>query len=351
MPGFAVTLSVSIIAFAPPAEGTLFVSGYASNNVHRYDAVTGAFLGTLDTSGGIAGPLGLAMGADGLLYVASENTDQVLRFDPQTGDFIDEFIGPASGLTEPAGLTFGPDRNGDLINDLYVSSFNGDSVLVFNALSGASLGTFVTSGSGGLNGPDAGMTFGSDGDLYVPSFWSNRVLRYNGATGAFVETVVSPGACGMNWPRTIVFDPVDDDMLVTCEATDRVSRYFDAGCSILVFGIPEPTGMVMDSAGYLYVASLANDAVNRYVAATGAPQGTPVTSGAGGLDLPTFILLVEDPIPCVGDVDDDGTVGLQDLLALLAAWGPCPGCAADLDDDGMVSANDLLVLLSAWGPC
>ncbi len=26
-----------------------------------------------------------------------------------------------------------------------------------------------------------------------------------------------------------------------------------------------------------------------------------------------------------GDLDDDGTVGITDLLMLLSAWGPCPG--------------------------
>jgi len=54
--------------------------------------------------------------------------------------------------------------------------------------------------------------------------------------------------------------------------------------------------------------------------------------------------------PCFGDLDDDGTVGTADLLALLGAWGD-PGGPADVDGDGMVGTADLLALLAAWGPC
>ena len=55
--------------------------------------------------------------------------------------------------------------------------------------------------------------------------------------------------------------------------------------------------------------------------------------------------------PCPADLDNDGFVGITDLLALLAAWGPCPDCNADLDGDDQVGITDLLALLAAWGPC
>ena len=59
-------------------------------------------------------------------------------------------------------------------------------------------------------------------------------------------------------------------------------------------------------------------------------------------------------LPCPGDLDDDGTIGVSDLLALLAAWGPCAnqkGCPEDLDDNSVVGLSDLLTLLANWGPC
>ncbi len=51
------------------------------------------------------------------------------------------------------------------------------------------------------------------------------------------------------------------------------------------------------------------------------------------------------------DLTCDGLVHLDDFAALLGAWGPCkPGpCMADLDDDGSIGIVDLLLLLAHWG--
>lgn len=54
---------------------------------------------------------------------------------------------------------------------------------------------------------------------------------------------------------------------------------------------------------------------------------------------------------CPADFCGCGTVGATDLLALLVAWGPCPGCEEDLDCNGTVGATDLLTVLASWGPC
>ena len=56
-------------------------------------------------------------------------------------------------------------------------------------------------------------------------------------------------------------------------------------------------------------------------------------------------------IPLDGDLDGDGSVGVSDLLILLASWGPCADCddcAADLNGDCSVGTSDLLILLSNW---
>ena len=53
-----------------------------------------------------------------------------------------------------------------------------------------------------------------------------------------------------------------------------------------------------------------------------------------------------------GDLDGDGTVGVGDLLILLAGWGPCDdcaGCRADIDGDCSVGVADLVILLINWG--
>ena len=52
------------------------------------------------------------------------------------------------------------------------------------------------------------------------------------------------------------------------------------------------------------------------------------------------------PWDCGGD--NDGNVGINDFLALLAQWGG-PG-ACDFDG-GNVGINDFLELLANWGAC
>jgi hypothetical protein len=55
--------------------------------------------------------------------------------------------------------------------------------------------------------------------------------------------------------------------------------------------------------------------------------------------------------PCPWDLDIDGLVGTNDLLALLAQWGTDPGGPPDFDGDGNVGITDFLELLANWGPC
>lgn len=50
-----------------------------------------------------------------------------------------------------------------------------------------------------------------------------------------------------------------------------------------------------------------------------------------------------------GDLNGDGVVEVNDLLILIAGWGPCSGeCPADLSGDGVVNVSDILLLLSFW---
>jgi hypothetical protein len=48
------------------------------------------------------------------------------------------------------------------------------------------------------------------------------------------------------------------------------------------------------------------------------------------------------------DVNCDGVVDTEDLLAVISAWGPCDGCPEDTNDDGVVATEDLLAVLAQW---
>ena len=65
-----------------------------------------------------------------------------------------------------------------------------------------------------------------------------------------------------------------------------------------------------------------------------------------------FSVSAETParVPCPGDLLEPFGVGVEDLLALMDSWAATDS-SADLDHDGQVGANDLLILLANWGPC
>jgi hypothetical protein len=297
-----------VLATAPLAlaDDHLLVSGFDSDSVTRYAATTGAPLGAL-AAAGQDGVLGLAVGLDGQLYVCSEATDEVLRFDAASGAFLGKFIwdDPATvpddtgGLDGPSGIVFGPDEHA------YVCSFANDSVIEYDGRSGAFVRVLVASGTGGLNGPDAGLAFGPDGNLYVPSFFNDRVKRFAISNGAFLNNFIGPPA-GLSRPRTVVF-PGDGFVYVTSEGNDRVIQC-DAITGAFVRnlvsddpltpadetgGLDGPTGLAFGFDGRVLVASLLTDAVLRYDAASGAFLDVLVPAGSGA-DAPTFLLLRPD---------------------------------------------------------
>jgi len=53
---------------------------------------------------------------------------------------------------------------------------------------------------------------------------------------------------------------------------------------------------------------------------------------------------------CQGDIDEDGTVDVADILIVIANWGDSGG-PADLNNDGTVDVADILILIAAWGDC
>jgi predicted outer membrane repeat protein len=58
---------------------------------------------------------------------------------------------------------------------------------------------------------------------------------------------------------------------------------------------------------------------------------------------------VECPSDCIGDLDGNGEVGVDDILNVLAAYQQ--NADGDCDGDGDTDVDDLLLLISAWGPC
>ena len=332
----------------PVSGQDLLVSGRFNHSVIRYDGQTGEFMEVFAEGGGLINAIGMDFGPDGHLYVASGDIPLVNRYDGHTGKFIDSFViddpktkdDETGGLAGARGLVFGADGH------LYVSSGISDQVLRYDGSTGQFIDIFAH--GGGLDGP-IGLVFGSDGELYVASALTDMVVRYDGTTGDFIDQFVGAGDGGLNNPTGLLFGP-DGHLYVGSAVTNQVLRYDErSGDFIDVFASGEmsvPIGIIFGPDGDFYVASFQTDAVLKYDGISG--DFLEVFATGGGLDGSHFILFG----PIIGDLDGDGTVGISDLLILLASWGSCDecdNCPADLNDDCTVGVADLLILLANWG--
>lgn len=97
-----------------------------------------------------------------------------------------------------------------------------------------------------------------------------------------------------------------------------------------------------DIGNYLYYNQLIEDCNDNDTA-----DGCDIAFGSSDDDNGNGI---PDECECFADVNGDGTVGVVDLLALLAAWN-LTGVPEDINNDGIVNVLDLLELLSVWGSC
>ena len=74
-------------------------------------------------------------------------------------------------------------------------------------------------------------------------------------------------------------------------------------------------------------------------------EGSIVEAAVDGVELTWYDC---EPPTVPEDINGDGAVDVLDLLAVLAAWGPCPGCPEDINGDDVVDVLDLLAVLGAW---
>jgi len=337
-----------------PTPRDLLVASFGESEFHRYDGVSGGFIGNFIPPGanGISGPIDMQIGPDGAVYI-NDDFDRVLRYNRITGAFLGVFITQGSGgLVDGRGMAFGPDGN------LYITSTGNNRVLRYNGTTGAPMGVFgqAISPSAPMSSPNR-LDFGPDGNLYVTQL-NNTVLKFS-AAGAFLGTFVSAGSGGLNGPGSLAFGQ-DGHLYIGSTITDAILRYNGAtGAFMGLFvpagtgGLDGPTDLAFGQDGNLYSTSLLTQRVLRFNGATGAFMGTFAPTNTNGMSAPFAILFVDGPTQTPGDVNNNSAVDGADLGLLLLDWGPCPegvgACPADFDCSGDVNGADLGILLLNWG--
>jgi len=176
--------------------------------------------------------------------------------------------------------------------DLFVSSPATDAVKRYDWQTGAYLGDFVASGTGGLEHPTA-IGFGPDGHLYVGSGPNSQILRYDGATGAYIDEFIGPSHF-QGGPSDLVFR--DDKLYVS--QWNPVSPFnggvlvFDASTGAfietLVSDVTRSSSLALDEEGSVFLSEFGTSQVHRY-SSTGellmTYAGPGEISGAMGVGL------------------------------------------------------------------
>jgi hypothetical protein len=314
-------------------DGRLYVSGYGTDNIMRFNADgTGAAVFVAGGSGGLNGVAGIAFGPDGHLYAASGLSNQILRFNGSTGAFIDVFAS-GGGMNNPNSLAFGADGS------LYVASYNTTSIVRFDGSTGASLGTFASNAA--INGAEE-MVFGPDGHLYLASRAGNAVVRFDDGSGAYLGVFAS--TAGMSSVSGIAFGP-DGHLYVADWGSDRVRRFDGSSGAFMATVI---SGSLSDPQ---YLNFVAQQQV-RVLAANAAPvvvtAGTPLAYSEN--QAPTAI----DATLTVSDADSATLTGAtvsisanfaagQDVLAFtdqLGITGSWNAATGELTLTGSASVAD-----------
>ena len=196
----------------------------------------------------------------------------------------------------------GGDMNADGTPDIYITDFSANRAHVFSGTDGSLLRTFTGTGGFGIGRFVGDINGDGHEDLILASWVHN--------------------AGGTQAGRAEIFDG----------ATGNVLETFTHNVPFAQFGF-DANGMGdVDGDGKTdYLITAAND--------SGGTGKAYLIAGNIGPATP-------------GDINDDGVVGLADLLILLADWGPCADCddcPSDLNDDCTVGVADLLILLANWG--
>gem|GEM_PF-2867165 len=336
----------SAVAFPTTAPaGDMLVADCVGHSIHRYDIdgnYVGEFVPALATS--LRFPHSMIWGPDGNgdgiedVYVAGLQSNAIHRYDGVTGEPIGDGVFSRRGqIVAPVDLDWGPDRNGDGVADLYVlNNVNRKRLVWVDGVTGARGGVLIFDNTARYTIAEF-MTFGPDTtadgtpEIYMTTGASNTIYKFDGASGAFIENF-SRRQAGYLTGRDLLFHT--DGRLYVCNGAGNGIVSVDAttGRDGLAF-VPSGSGGLANPHGIIFGHDANGDGIeDLYVA---GQQSITVTRYDG---------LTGEYIDMPVSPNEGGITAAASILFM-----PDPPCTGDIDRDGGVGLSDLAVVLSNFG--
>ena len=360
---------------AVDSAGNLYIADSGHNRIRRVSngvITTVAGIGTCCFSGDngppssaqVYGPKGVAVDSAGSLYIADSLNNRIRKVSngvttTVAGNGTQGFSGdngPATSaqLNSPAGVAV------DSAGNLYIADTWNNLI---RKVSGGVITTLAGNGAFGFSGDNGpatsaqlanpvGVAVDSDGDLYLADNWNHRVRKVSHGVITTVAGNAAMGFSGDNGPAASaqLVDPegvaVDSagNLYIADGGGNRIRKVSSGVISTVAgngtYGLGsdhgpaasaqlwDPTGVVVDSAGNLYIADTGNSCVRKVsngVISTVAGNGTSGFSGDNGPA--TSAQLVPEGVA----VDSAGNVYIADsynnrirLLTPAAGTGQAP---------------------------
>ena len=132
----------------------------------------------------------------------------------------------------------------------------------------------------------------------------------------------------------------NDDIVVSIRTNSSMGYAGEYSVDILVNGevqqTIEPSGTTSYSLDY-YVTNLNLESQSKFITLRTTKESFVCLTNPVWLQHTMF-----------GDLDGNASIGLGDILNIIANWGNCANCLSDLNQDGTVNTADLLQLISIW---
>lgn len=318
------------------------ISTYAGNGTQGYAGDSGAPSGAEFFL-----PLGLAFDSSGNMYIADSANTRVREISGGTittvaGDGTGGYSG-SNGAATSAELRAPSAVAVDSIGDIFIADPPNHvvwEVVEGSTASGLKLSagdiiTFAGTNTGGYTGDGGaanlaeldfptGVAVDSSGNVYIADSANNAIREVSGGN---ISTIIG----GLNDPETVLVDS-SGNLYISEQSGLRISKYSNGTLTVLAgdgnigYGgdnglaidaeLDEPTGIALDSNGYLYICDTTNSVIRKISPAgiittiAGTTIGGEVTQGYYGDGGPATSALLNFPHGIL--VDSKGNVYFSD---------------------------------------